>query len=149
MSYEGDARRYHQAIWEMRDGDPDGAPVPWWRIAEHLDLSTSRLSQIRLAAQRIGLAVKDRATGRVTWRARSKSLVGQPRNRASTPHPAPADQDAATTPSSTSTVVPPSSITVTVTVVSPPPSQTVSEGEFAAAVNRPAPLPGSLPMSTV
>lgn len=67
MSDEDEARRHHRAIWEMREGQPDGNPIPWWRISERLGVPVSRLRAIRLAAQRIGLAEKDPPTGRVKW----------------------------------------------------------------------------------
>jgi hypothetical protein len=73
MSYEDDARQYHAAIWEMRERQPDGIPIPWWHISERLGVSISRLREIRLAAQRIGLAVKESGTERVTWRPPSGS----------------------------------------------------------------------------
>jgi hypothetical protein len=74
MSYEDEARRYHEAIWEMRECQQDGSALPWWHISERLGVSISRLREIRLAAQRIGLAVKDPGTDRVTWRPPSKRL---------------------------------------------------------------------------
>jgi hypothetical protein len=74
MSYEHEARQYHEAIWEMRECQPGGRSLKWPHISETLGVSISRLKEIRLAAQRIGLADKDPGTGRVTWRPPSKRL---------------------------------------------------------------------------
>jgi hypothetical protein len=41
------ARRYHRAIWELRENQPDG-PLPWWRIAQRLDVSIPRLERFVL-----------------------------------------------------------------------------------------------------
>jgi hypothetical protein len=73
VSYEDEARRYHAATWEMRERQTGGTSLPWWHIAETLGVSISRLRKIRLAAQRIGLAVKDSGTSRVTWQPPSSS----------------------------------------------------------------------------
>jgi hypothetical protein len=59
-----DARRYHAAIWRMREQDGKR----WHEVAEALGESLPHLAKIRLASIDAGLAEKDPATGRVHWR---------------------------------------------------------------------------------
>jgi hypothetical protein len=67
VSAEEQARRLHAKIWELREGQPDGVSLPWWRISQELGVPLDVLKEIRLAAQRLGLAVKDPSNDRVTW----------------------------------------------------------------------------------